>query len=86
MAMTDVLTDARAELLREGLDAECIARALLRVRMRWGGSSAYVLKRDREQTDAEIMAELAGGTPTNEIAQKIGLSRSTIRRRASKWL
>jgi len=54
--------------------------------MRWGGSSAYVLKRDREQTDAEIMAELAGGTPTQEIAQKIGLSRSTIRRRASKWL
>jgi hypothetical protein len=84
--MTDVLSDARAELLREGLDAERITLALRRVRMRWGGASAYVMKRDREQTDAEIRAALECGEPTEEIARKVGVSGSTIRRRASSWL
>ena len=84
--MTDVLADARSELLREGLDADRVARAIARVRQRWGGAKTYVRSTDRDSRDAEIRAALDSGHPVEQAAERAQCSPSTIRRRRSDWL
>jgi transposase-like protein len=84
--MTDVLTDVRQELLREGLDAALIARAIARVRRRWGGSQTYVRAHDRAERDDHIRAALEAGHPIDAAAAQAGCSPATVRRRKSEWL
>lgn len=83
--MTDVLSDTLAELLREGLDATGVTRAIARVRQRWGGSQTYIRATDRETLDKEIKADLESGRPDKEIAQRARVSVATVRRRKSTW-
>lgn len=83
-APVDPIHDAELALIAAGLDRAIIRRVLAQVRCRWAGD-VYVRARDPE-IDTEIRARLEAGEPPVQIAHRVGVHRSTITRRRSRWL
>lgn len=82
--MTDALADAADSLIAAGVDA-CIVRQVLRqVRARWAGQ-VYIKQTDPFRDD-EIRERIDSGEPMREVARKVGVSISTVKRRKSSWL
>ena len=84
VAAADVLHDATLALLAAGLDATIVRRELAAVRQRWQGQS-YIRSIDPER-DSFIKAALDAGETPRQIAKQAGCHRTTIQRKASRWL
>ena len=80
----DPLHDAALALIGAGLDADVVQRELAAVRHRWSGQT-YIRARD-PASEAEIERRLAAGEHPREIARQVGVHRTTIVRRRSRWL
>lgn len=82
----DILHDIEIVLIDAGVQREVVRQSLAVVRQRWGGGSAYIPKRDSAAIDDQIQNGIAAGVPPDDLARKIGIHASTIRRRRSRWL
>ena len=82
----DVLSDCASRLLKAGIDASVVVKTISALRRDWGGCSEYVAKIDRPGRDKAIAEALTAGLKPEVIAEKVGCSARTIRRRKSEWL
>ena len=82
----DVLSDCAARLLKAGCAPELVIRTIAEVRRDWGSDTPYIRKVDRESRDKAIAECLTAGLKPEAIAEKVGCSARTIRRRKSEWL
>lgn len=80
----DILTDTADRLIAMGVDAVLVRRVMSDVRLCWAGQ-IYVPKSDPAREE-QIRHALDAGHPPREVARRIGVSVSTIKRRRSRWL
>lgn len=80
----DPLHDVELALLDAGVDPGILRRELAKVRHRWQGQ-VYIRSRD-PALDAEIARRLQAGDHPQQIAKHVGVHRTTIVRRRSRWL
>lgn len=85
MAEADLIDDARELMADAGLAAPAVDRIARELRHRWQGQ-IYVRSRDSVATDEQIRTALAAGEKTADIAKRIGVARSTVTRKRSRWL
>lgn len=82
----DVLSDCAARLLKAGVAPDVVIRTISAVRRDWGSDTPYIRKIDRPARDKAIAEALTAGLKPEAIAEKVGCSARTIRRRKSEWL
>lgn len=82
--MTDILTDTEDRLVALGIDAHLVRRVLAEVRTCWAGQ-IYVPKTDPAREEL-IRTHLEAGAPPRDVARRVGVSVSTVRRRRGTWL
>ena len=83
---SDILADCMARLIRAGVDPQLAIMTISEVRKDWGSDTPYIRKVDRQQRDRAISEALTAGLPVDEVAQKVGCSARTIRRKRSEFL
>ena len=83
---SDILADCASRLLKAGLAPDVVIRTISAVRRDWGSDTPYIRKVDRESRDKAIAECLTAGLKPEAIAEKVGCSARTIRRRKSEWL
>ena len=83
---SDILADCAARLLKAGIDASVVVKTISALRRDWGGPSEYICAVDRPGRDAAIAECLTAGLKPEAIAEKVGCSARTIRRRRSEFL
>ena len=82
----DVLADCAARLLKAGVAPDVVIGTISAVRRDWSCDTPYIRKVDRESRDKAIAEALTAGLKPEAIAEKVGCSARTIRRRKSEWL